>query len=227
MPKKRDSVTSVGTKLRTLVAVIIDESGSMNERRSETIASVNAYLEGIEDENPNTLVTIVNFSSPIGEEKRVRFLERNTRVADTYELTEETYRPRGNTPLLDAVGSTIRNIETENVDRFLVVVVTDGLENDSRDFTRESVVSLVRSKENSGKWTFTYLGVGVDAWAGAQLLGYRNRGNTLSVTRENLPYGFGQFTNDTATYLASAAASTGSFVSEEEVDVDKILTSSK
>lgn len=226
MPKKRES-RIVGSDLKTLVAVIIDESGSMDSRRYETITSVNDYLDGIEKENRNTLVTIVNFSSPIGEEKRVRFLERNTKVADTYELTEETYRPRGNTPLLDAVGSTIRNIETEDVDRFLVVVVTDGMENDSRDFTREAVQSLVRSKENSGKWTFTYLGVGVDAWAGAQFLGYQNRGNVASVTRENLPYGLGQFRASTATYLASASPATDSFVDEEEFDVDKVLTGSK
>jgi len=226
MPKKR-GLHLTSFDFRTLVAVIIDESGSMNDRRAETIISINDYLDGIEKENPNTLVTIVNFSSPIGGEKRVRFLERNTRVADTYELTEETYRPRGNTPLLDAVGSTIRNIETENVDRFLVVVVTDGLENDSRDFTREAVVSLVRSKENSGKWTFTYLGVGVDAWAGAQFLGYRNRANTLSVTPENLPYGLGLFRGSTAQYLASASPSSSAFVNEDELDKDKLLTTSK
>lgn len=211
---------------RTLIAVIIDESGSMDERRWETITSVNDYLDGVEKENPDTLVTVVNFSSPIGETDRVRFVERNTRVADTYELTESTYRPRGNTPLLDAVGSTIRAIETENVDRFLVVVVTDGLENDSRDFSRESVRSIIRSKEDSGRWTFTYLGVGVDAWAGAQFLGYRNRGNVASVTRENLPYGLGQFRASTVSYLASASPSTDSFVDEEEFDVDKVLTSS-
>jgi hypothetical protein len=226
MPKKRHGAIKVGANLRTLVAVIIDESGSMDERRAETIASVNDYLQTIEDENPDTLVTIVNFSSPIGDSNRVRFLERNTPVRDTWELTEETYRPRGNTPLLDAVGSTIRNIETENVDRFLVVVVTDGMENDSRDFTRESVVSLVRSKENSGKWTFTYLGVGVDAWAGAQYLGYRNRGNTLSVTRENLPYGLGQFRASSIAYLASDAGAMDSFISEEELEEDKLLSTS-
>ena len=222
MPKKRAS-----SNPRTLIAVIIDESGSMDGRRAETIASVNDYLDGVEKENQDTLVTIVNFSSPIGETERVRFVERNTRVADTYELTEETYRPRGNTPLLDAVGSTIRNIETEDVDRFLVVVVTDGLENDSRDFTRDSVVSLVRSKENSGNWTFTYLGVGVDAWAGAQFLGYRNRANTLSVNEASLGYGLGQFRASTTEYLASPVAAASAFVDETELDEDKLLATSK
>lgn len=221
MPKKRESGNP-----RTLIAVIIDESGSMDERRYETIASVNDYLNGIEEENPDTRVTIVNFSSPIGETERVRFVEKNRRVADTYELTTSTYRPRGNTPLLDAVGSTIRAIENEDADRFLVVVVTDGLENDSRDFSQTSVKSIIRDKEDSGRWTFTYLGVGVDAWAGAQFLGYRNRGNVASVTRENLPYGLGQFRASSIAYLASADASTDSFVDEETFDVDKVLTTS-
>lgn len=220
MPKKRT------TTPRTLIAVIIDESGSMDSRRDETIASVNDYLEGIETENPDTLVTIVNFSSPIGETRRVRFLEKNTRVADTYELTRETYRPRGNTPLLDAVGKTIKKIENEDVDRFLVVVVTDGLENDSREYTQEKIKRTIRDKEASDRWTFTYLGVGVDAWAGAQFLGYTNRGNVASVTRENLPYGLGQFRASSINYLASAATSTTDFVNEEEFDADKVLTTS-
>lgn len=221
MPKKART-----SNPRTLIAVIIDESGSMDSRRQETIASVNDYLDGVERENPDTLVTIVNFSSPIGETKTTRFVERNTRVADTYELTESTYRPRGNTPLLDAVGSTIRAIETENVDRFLVVVVTDGQENDSKEFSQESIKSIIRGKEDSERWTFTYLGVGVDAWEGAQFLGYRNRGNVASVTRDNLPYGLGQFRASTSAYLASMDSSSKNFVDEETFDVDKVLTNS-
>lgn len=218
MPKKRES-----SNPRTLIAVIIDESGSMDSRRDETIASVNDYLQGIEDENPDTRVTIVNFSSPIGEARRVRFVEQNKRVADTYELTKETYRPRGNTPLLDAVGKTISKIEEQDVDRFLVVVVTDGQENDSREFTQQRIKNIIRDKEDSGRWTFTYLGVGVDAWAGAQYLGYSHRGNTGSY--DTVGQSFAMASAGTTEFLRSSKLSSDSFVEETEdvFSVDQIL----
>jgi uncharacterized protein YegL len=219
MPKKRPSANP-----RTLIALIIDESGSMDSRREETITSVNDYLNGIKEENPDTHVTIVNFSSPIGEARTVRFVEKNKRVADTYEIDKTTYRPRGNTPLLDAVGKTIRTIEREDVDRFLVVVVTDGMENDSKKFTQAQIKNIIRDKEDSGNWTFTYLGVGVDAWAGAQFLGYRHRRNVASVTRDNLPYGLGQFRASSINYLASTDSAVADFANEDEFDADKVLT---
>lgn len=184
MPKKKGAVTvkNPNRGLKTLVAVVLDETGSMGVRTEETISSVNFYLNEIEKENPNTLVTIAEFSDMGTTEDKVRFLERNTKVSDTYELTEETYRPRGNTPLYDAVGLTIRAVENEKVDRFLFVIVTDGFENASREFTKTDITSLISEKEKTDRWTFVYLAAGQDAWSGAQQMGISTPGTTFSYS---------------------------------------------
>jgi Mg-chelatase subunit ChlD len=51
------------------------------------------------------------------------------------------YEPRGNTPLFDAIGECVRRVE-ENGRAITVVVITDGMENASKEFTRESVSGL-------------------------------------------------------------------------------------
>lgn len=177
MPRKKKE-----KNLKTLVAIVLDETGSMDIRREETISSVNFYLDGIKKDDPTALVTIAEFSDMGSTEEKVRFLEKNTVVTDTYELTEETYRPRGNTPLFDAIGLTIRAVEKESVDRFLFVIVTDGEENSSREFTREQIVSLISEKEKSEKWTFVYLAAGQDAWRGASFIGISTPGTTYSYS---------------------------------------------
>jgi len=183
MPLKKGKKPTTTSDLRTLIAIVLDESGSMDTRREETISSVNFYLNSILDAADTTaIVTLAEFSDMGSTEDHVRFVERNTPITEVYELTEETYRPRGNTPLYDAVGLTIRAVEKENVDRFLFVIVTDGWENTSREFTREKIVDIITEKEKTDRWTFVYLAAGQDAWAGASSIGISTPGTTRSYT---------------------------------------------
>jgi hypothetical protein len=84
------------------------------------------------------------------------------------------------TPLLDATGAIIDRASRraaeleatgERPERPLIVTITDGEENDSREFTRRSIVELVRAKEALG-WTFAFLGAGLDAYDEAGSMGY-------------------------------------------------------
>lgn len=214
MPRKKKE-----KNLKTLVAIVLDETGSMDIRREETISSVNFYLDGIKKDDPTALVTIAEFSDMGSTEEKVRFLEKNTVVTDTYELTEETYRPRGNTPLFDAIGLTIRAVEKENVDRFLFVIVTDGEENASREFTREQIVNLISEKEKSEKWTFVYLAAGQDAWRGARFVGISTPGTTLSYSGSagSTAKTAQRLRNSTTEYLSGAATMDAAFFGDDTV----------
>jgi hypothetical protein len=93
-------------------------------------------------------------------------------------LDSSTFVPRGGTALLDAVGKTILNVgkqllnlkEQDRPDKVIVVILTDGEENSSVEFTYSKIKEMVEHQSNSYKWVFTYIGANQDAWnVGAQL----------------------------------------------------------
>jgi hypothetical protein len=88
------------------------------------------------------------------------------------ELSREIYNPSGSTALYDAIGMTTRklneNIGTElisDIATAVVVIITDGYENSSRQFDLAQIKSMIRELEATGKWTFSYLGATLDACA--------------------------------------------------------------
>jgi hypothetical protein len=208
-----------GKKLSTLIGYVQDESGSMDSVRKETISAFNEWLGTVAREDPKAALTMLQFSDMYNRELAVREVCCRQPVGKVKPLTRQSYRPRGNTPLYDAVGSVLRLLEDDepDYDRVLVIIQTDGLENASMDFSREQVVEMVEEKEGSGKYTFAFLGVGIDAWAqGAQLVGVASRGNVFSTP--HTPYGMAlaaTATQDaTSAYLRSGATHTAAFYTE-------------
>jgi uncharacterized protein YegL len=151
---------------RLSCALVIDESGSMSGLRQATIDGANAWLADQRKDGPEDLLTLVTFDAPADPTKpRVRVLYDGTPLKDVVNLSEANYKPDGGTPLFDAIGSTISRIEADprSADRSIVLVVmTDGLENASVEYTRESIAARIAQKERDG-WTIMYLGANQDA----------------------------------------------------------------
>lgn len=98
--------------------------------------------------------------------------------------------PRGSTALLDAVGKAVtelgssfaRKRDSERPGKVIVVIVTDGMENASTEWTRKAVRDLVREQEDKYNWEFIFLGANMDAVAEGGLLGIRpDRSLTFNV----------------------------------------------
>ncbi len=143
-------------KIVNHIAIILDRSGSMNKIREETISGFNEQLKSFRDNanGQDNRVTLVTFGTT---PDAPRFFTLDA------ELTEEDYIPRGWTALYDAIGDTITMLqaieEEENTDvAFLVTVITDGQENHSKRFTQHKIATMIKELEDSGNWTFTYLG---------------------------------------------------------------------
>ena len=83
-------------------------------------------------------------------------------------MTRETFKPRGSTALLDAIGRTIQDNKAMNSPT--VVILTDGQENSSHKYTKAHIKDLVEQKTKDG-WTFVYLGANQDAFAEAGSMG--------------------------------------------------------
>jgi hypothetical protein len=163
--KKRQtkSAKTVTKPIKTYIAMVLDKSSSMDSIRAEAIEHFNEQVEQIiaDSQGLDTKVSLTIFNQDVEE---VFF---NEDVSTLKPLTLKTYRPSGMTAMIDAVGQTIdrlelnKDIKDENV-AVLVVIVSDGLENASKRYTRADLADRIQALQGTKRWTFTYLGANQD-----------------------------------------------------------------
>ena len=149
------------------VVFLLDESGSMGSVRDEVMIGVNDYIKTLKD-NPFVKFTLISFNGD-----RIRKVYETAPITDVGVFTD--YHPDSNTPLLDAMGSTIKMLGKKK--KVVFVVQTDGYENSSSIFTTKMIFDLVTKRKKRG-WTFAFMGSDIDSWSIAKGLGF-DRGNTL------------------------------------------------
>ena len=160
-----------GNRQRVLVNVILDKSGSMNTKVQDVIGGFNLYISELAKEPAVEYgFTLTLFDTAVAMKYNSVPLEKVAK------LDESSYRPSGNTALLDAIGNTAQTVNTDGFDKIITVIMTDGEENSSREWTLQGIRELVRSKESLGNWTFVFLGANLDAFA---------QGANLGVARPN------------------------------------------
>ena len=151
------------TTNKVLVFTVLDRSGSMSSNRKGTIDGYNEYICGLRDDKKTEYsVTLIQFDAPqTVPELTVSYEDRA--LADVPDLNLDSYEPRGNTPLYDAIGECVRRTDAKGRG-VIMLIITDGLENASREFTKDSVKELIKKKEAEG-WTFSFLGADIDSYA--------------------------------------------------------------
>ncbi len=171
----------------TEMVFVIDRSGSMSGFESDTIGGFNSTIDKQKREEGDAIVSTVLFSNS------VTTVHDRVALADVGRMTEEEYYVNGCTALLDAVGGTIERIRHEQKtdgarvpDATLFVIITDGLENASREFSYKKVKSMIERQKEEG-WDFLFLGANIDVAAEAERIGI-SRDNTVefSVDSENI-----------------------------------------
>ena len=155
-----------GSKQRVLVNVILDKSGSMNSKVQDIIGGFNLYISELGKEPAVEYgFTLTLFDTAVA----VRY--NSVPLAQVAKLDESSYRPSGNTALLDAIGNTVQTVNSAGFDKIITVIMTDGEENSSREWTLQGIRELLRSKESVGNWTFVFLGASLDAFTQGANLG--------------------------------------------------------
>ena len=151
-------------KARIYNLIIVDESGSMSHLREATLSGINETIGTIKsaqkefaDTQEHTL-TLVTFDSD-SNRPDVRTMIDNQSITEVQEFSD--YMPRGCTPLYDAMGQSLTKLHTAikgDVDASAVVtVLTDGLENASREWDAQSLRKLIEQLKEEG-WSFSYMG---------------------------------------------------------------------
>ena len=143
---------------------ILDMSGSMSHLTDDTIGGFNTLIadQGKDDVD----VTLVLFN-----DKYQKVFEK-VPVGEVPELTREVYRAMGMTALLDAIGKTVNEFETEKGEKVLLAITTDGQENASLEYNRKLIKKLLEEKQKEN-WEVLFIGANIDAISEADSLGIR------------------------------------------------------
>jgi Mg-chelatase subunit ChlD len=170
----------------THVALLLDRSGSMAPLISDVIGGVNQFLTEQRAQGNDVRVSIVQFDSNDPQEVKVW----GAPISEVSALTTADFQPRGGTPLLDATGLLIGRVKVDAQARvaaglaeedIVFVTVTDGEENQSREFTLAQVKALVETQTAAG-WTFVFLSAGLNAYGDAAAMGF-NASNSQAWDR--------------------------------------------
>ncbi len=146
------------------VVFILDKSGSMHGQEENTITSFNEYLEKEKKNKYDTFITTVLFSDTY------KVLHDRVEVSKVEKLTSKDYYVEGCTALLDALGNTIHKMEQKDTDKVLFIIITDGYENASREYTKPQIKELVSKNKN---FEFIYVGADIDSYAAGSEIGIR------------------------------------------------------
>lgn len=148
----------------TELVFILDRSGSMAGLESDTLGGYNSFLKKQKAVEGECVLTTVLFDD------QYELLHDRINIQAVAPLTEKDYYVRGCTALLDALGKTIQKIkqvqantaEDYRAEKVLFVIITDGYENSSREYTTEKVKAMIEAQKAKG-WEFIFLGANMDA----------------------------------------------------------------
>lgn len=162
--------------------ILLDRSGSMGSLWTEALSSVNAYVKKLAEDKVDTGVTLATFDDHNGLQFDVI---RDRITPPTWApVTNADAEPRGMTPLNDATGKIVALAEAGNYYKVAIIIMTDGMENASRELTVAQAKALLE-KCRAKNWQVIFLGANFDN--AQQAMAYGNmRGQTISSTAANL-----------------------------------------
>lgn len=142
--------------------ILLDKSGSMEPHTTETI---NGLSEFMKEQTDDTLFTLNLFND------KITTIYSNVTKENARPLNKLNYRPQGGTALMDAIGAIIKQATDDEPKSWAdqddsvitIVIMTDGAENSSKEYTQERINELIEFKRLNG-WKFVFLGANQDSF---------------------------------------------------------------
>ena len=146
----------------TLIAALLDRSGSMASSKAATEDGWRELINEQRQEPGQCQVTLAQFDT------RYEVLYPATDIGAVPEFVVE---PRGSTALLDATGRFITEVggvlaalpEADRPGKVICLIMTDGMENSSHEWTWEALKALITQQREVYGWEFIFLGANIDA----------------------------------------------------------------
>ena len=155
--------------------IILDASGSMESIYTQALTGLNETIQTIrsvakEHDNLDQFLTLVSFNH------EAHTIHETQLISMVDDIRRDQYVAEGCTALLDAMGNSITALQSkvQPGEGVLVTIITDGMENASRQWTGQRIKSLVSELRQAG-WTFNYIGANQDVDMVADEIGIHNR----------------------------------------------------
>ncbi len=208
---------------KTSITVILDKSGSMEPVRLDTVGGYNTFIDGQKQLPGECEVTLIQFNN----HREFTYKSKNINELEKGLLIEQ-YRPSNGTALLDAIGVAIEEkgaefakmSEEQRPGKVMFVIITDGVENASQDFTYAKIKEMIEHQKSVYNWDFTFLGANIDTFNVADSLGIAaNKSLSFSTSKEGgAKRAFDSVNRYASNMRASAGGQSASSVSYTKVD---------
>lgn len=189
----------------THITVVLDRSGSMATCKEDAEGGLNTFVEKQKEQSGKCTFTMVEFDD---------HYDVVYNSVPIQEVEPYTLAPRGCTALLDAIGKAITTTgerlenlpESRRPSKVVVVIITDGQENSSKEYTRSQIKDMIDRQTNTYKWEFTFIGADQEAFDEASSMGIR-RGTTLQYDPANTQCMFASLSSNVSAYRAGVVSS--------------------
>ena len=204
----------------TELVFILDKSGSMGGLEKDTIGGYNSMLEKQKAVPGECLITTVLFDNDY------ELLHDRIDSRAVSPITEKEYAVGGSTALLDAIGRTIHKIgnaqmntaDDYRAEKVMFVIITDGEENSSREYSAEKVKAQIQRQKEKYDWEFIFLGANIDAVETAGRFGIApDRAQNYHADSEGTALNFRVMSDAVATFRECKEMPTGW---NEEIEKD-------
>ena len=185
------------------VHIILDRSGSMASIKDDAIGGLNSYIKTLE---PDTKVWLTMFDSTS--------IDTTIHGQAAATIEKITFEPRGMTPLYDAIGRIIPSLEAADADNKALVILTDGRENHSREYTKDAILKLLTEKQEKDNWLVLYLGANQDAFQEGSRIGTVSM-NTMDFAPTKMREAFSSTAQATIRYGNTGSREAAAFTPEE------------
>jgi len=170
----------------THISMVIDRSGSMSSCWSDVVGGYESIVKENKAVPGQCTFTVAAFDTEYD------LVEDFTDIQKVDEKLK--VNPRGGTALLDAIGKTIVSVgeklakmpEALRPAKVIMLVQTDGWENASKEFTRESIKKLIDEHTNVWKWQFQFLGADLNSVNEAKSWGFNAANTSVYNTKNSL-----------------------------------------
>jgi hypothetical protein len=215
-PAKSDTVQSY---------ILLDRTGSMSDIWDEALASVNAYADSFAADAPgaeiagadiDTAVTLAVFDHHDGMKFDV--LRDKVDPAKWNKVTNDEASPRGMTPLYDAIGRIVSRAEADAPEKAVIVIMTDGLENSSRELTNQGAKAALDRARAKG-WEVVFLGAEFASFSDAESVGMSSS-KTMAVGQGRMQESMDNLAQKARAYGKGAAPAV-EFTPEDRAQADE------
>ena len=166
-------------KLKVYNLIILDKSGSMSSISAAAISGFNETVGGIRSAQERLADSQEHYVSLyVFCDCDKHYIYENVPVKEVKTLTSKEYRPCCCTPLFDAMGGSLNQllnkIQSDKNATAAVTVITDGLENASKEYSGSAIKALVDKLKDEEGWNFAYIGTNQDVDAVATSISITN-----------------------------------------------------